>query len=141
MKLGKREILFLFTGNSSRSMMAEGIAREAGWKSYSAGTKPEIEVNQFAVKVMAEIGINISHHTPQSVNEYINKNFDIVVTLCDNVRETCPVFTGNSKHQIHHGFRDPADTTGNDKEIIKAYRRIRDEMREWMLELTKSVSS
>ena len=134
-KLEKRRILFICTGNSCRSQMAEGIAREAGLESYSAGTNPEIEVNPFAVKVMTEIGIDISNHIPQSVNEYLDENFNIIATLCDNARETCPVFSGSSDHQIHHGFEDPVDATGSDGEITKVYRRIRDEIRDWVTEL------
>ena len=133
----KREILFLCTGNSCRSQMAEGFANDIGWNTYSAGTKPEIEVNPFAVKVMAEIGIDISDHVPEPVNKYLDKNFDIVVTLCDNAREACPIFTGRCKQKIHHGFLDPADTTGNDMEITEIYRRIRDEIQEWLAELMK----
>ena len=115
--------------------MAEGIAREIGWKSYSAGTKPELEVNPFAEKVMIEIGIDISKHFPQSVNEYLNENFEIIATVCDKALATCPVFTGSSKHQIHHGFEDPANAAGSDEEITEVYRRIRDEIREWMTKL------
>ena len=114
--------------------MAEGFAHKAGWAAFSAGTRPETQVNQFAVKVMTEIGIDISHHTPKSVSEYLDENFDIVATVCDNARETCSVFTGSSKHQIHHGFADPADATGNDREIIEMYRQVRDEIQEWLTE-------
>ena len=128
----KQKILILCTGNSCRSQMAEGIARESGWKSYSAGTKPEIAINPFAMKVMEEIGIDISYQTPQSVIKYLDKNFYIIATVCDNARETCPVFTGSCEHQIHHGFEDPANATGSDKEIIEIYRRVRDEMHGWM---------
>ena len=135
--MGKRKILFLCTGNSCRSQMAEGFAHQMGWDAYSAGTKPETQVNPFAVKVMAEIGIDIAQHTPEPISKYLDENFDIVATLCDNARETCPVFTGVSKHQIHHGFIDPADASGSDKEITKVYRRVRDEIREWMEELRK----
>ena len=106
-----------------------------GWDAYSAGTKPEAEVNPFAVKVMAEIGINISLNSPKHINRYLDENFEIVATVCDNARETCPVFTGVSKHQIHHGFIDPADASGSDKELTKVYRRIRDDIQEWIAEL------
>ena len=116
--------------------MAEGIAREGGLDSYSAGTNPEIDVNPFAVKVMTEIGIDISNHLPQSVNEYLDEHFSIIATVCDNARETCPVFTGSSDHKIHHGFEDPADATGSDAEITEVYRCIRDEIRDWVKELT-----
>ena len=138
--MGKRKILFLCTGNSCRSQMAEGFAHQMGWDAYSAGTKPETQVNPFAVKVMVEIGIDIAQHTPEPISKYLDENFDIVVTLCDNARETCPVFTGSSKHQIHHGFEDPADAIGSDGEITKVYRRIRDEIRDWVKELTKEFN-
>ena len=72
--------------------MAEGLAREAGWQTFSAGTKPEVDVNPFAVTVMAELGIDISQHHPISVKEYLDDDFYIVATVCDNARESCPVF-------------------------------------------------
>ena len=128
----KKKILILCTGNSCRSQMAEGFAREAGWKSFSAGTKPEIETNPFAIKVMAEMDIDISYHTPKSVNEYLNEKFFLIATVCDNAKETCPVFLGSCEHQIHCGFEDPADTRGSDKEITEVYRKVRDEIRVWM---------
>ena len=116
--------------------MAEGIAHEAGWESYSAGTKPENKVNPFAVKVMAEIEIDISHHTPKSISKYLDEKFYIVATICDNVREDCPVLPGNSEQNIHHGFEDPADITGSDNDIMEVYRRVRDEIQEWVKQLT-----
>ena len=115
--------------------MAEGFANEMGLDAYSAGTRPEIEVNPVAVKVMAEMGIDISGHMPEPVSKYLDENFDIVATVCDNAREACPVFTGNCKQKIHHGFIDPADATGSDSGITKVYRRVRDEIQEWMAEL------
>ena len=132
--MGKK-ILFLCTGNSCRSQMAEGLAHDMGWSAYSAGTKPEVEVNPFAVKVMEEIGIDIAHHFPQSVNEYLDDNFDIVATVCDNALEACPVFTGNCNQKIHRGFVDPDDATGNDSEIREIYRQVRDEIRGWVIKL------
>ena len=114
--------------------MAEGFAHKAGWVAFSAGTRPESQVNQFAVKVMIEIGIDISHHIPESVSEYLDENFDIVATVCDSALATCPIFTGSAKHQIHNGFADPADATGSDREIIEVYRQVRDEIREWLTE-------
>ena len=112
--------------------MAEGFAHKAGWNAYSAGTKPEAEVNLFAVKVMEELDIDISHHIPQSVNQYLSNDFHLVATVCHNAREACPVFSGNSKHQIHHGFEDPANTIGNNREIIEMYRQIRNEIQVWV---------
>ena len=112
--------------------MAEGFALDMGWDAYSAGTKPEIEVNPFAIKVMTEIDIDISNHIPQSVNEYLDENFNIIATVCDNARETCPVFTASCNKKIHHGFIDPADAAGSDGEIIEVYRRVRDEIQVWV---------
>ena len=117
--------------------MAEGFAHHAGWKAFSAGTKPEVEVNSFAVTVMAEIGIDISHHIPQSVNEFLNEDFELVATVCDNAQKSCPVFTGECEHQIHHGFTDPANATGSDAEITEVYRQVRDEIRDWIYNLSK----
>ena len=135
--MGKMKILFLCTGNSCRSQMAEGFSHQMGWDAYSAGTKPETQVNPFAINIMAEIGVDISKHTPEPISIYLDENFDIVATLCDNARETCPVFTGVSQHQIHHGFIDPADATGSDSEITEVYRQVRDEIREWLVELRR----
>jgi arsenate reductase len=133
--MGKRKILFLCTGNSCRSQMAEGFAREMGLDAYSAGIRPESRVNPFAVKVMAEMEIDISDHVPEPGSIYLDEDFDIVATVCDNAREACPVFTGSCKQKIHHGFIDPADAAGSDSEITEVYRRVRDEIREWMAEL------
>ena len=116
--------------------MAEGFALDMGWDAYSAGTKPETEVNPFAVSVMAEVGIDISHHVPEPVSTYLDKDFDIVATVCDNARGACPVFTGIYKQKIHHGFIDPADATGSDREITEIYRQVRNEIRGWVKELT-----
>ena len=104
--------------------MAEGIAREGGWESCSAGTKPEIKVNPFAVNVMAEMGIDISHHIPQSVNEYLTEDFYLVATVCDNAKEKCPIFTGRCEHKIHHGFIDPANATGYTDDAARTYERL-----------------
>ena len=120
--------------------MAEGFAHHTGWDAFSAGTKPEVEVNPFAVKVMAEIGIDISPHTPRTVSECLDEKFFIVATLCDNAHETCPGFTGRYEHRIHHGFIDPADASGNDTEIIKVYRQIRDDIKEWVKKITGKFS-
>ena len=117
--------------------MAEGFAHQMGWQAFSAGTKPETKVNPFAVKVMEDIDIDISHHIPESVNKYLDDNFDIVATVCDNARGVCPVFTGIYKHKIHHGFIDPADATGSDGEITEVYRQVRDEIREWVTKLSE----
>ncbi len=128
----KKKILILCTGNSCRSQMAEGFARQLGWQVFSAGTNPEIKVNPFAVYVMQEIKIDISHHTPKSVDQYLSDDFYLVATVCDNARETCPIFIGNCENQIHHGFKDPAYATGNDADITEVYRKVRNEIQVWV---------
>ena len=133
----KREILFLCTGNSCRSQMAEGFAHEMGWNAYSAGTKPETVVNPFAVKVMEEMGIDIADHVPEPITKYLDKDFDIVATVCDNAQKVCPVFTGRCKQKIHNGFVDPADAAGSDSEITQIYRQVRDGIQVWVTELTE----
>ena len=117
--------------------MAEGFAHQMGWQAFSAGIKPETKVNPFAVKVMEDIDIDISHHIPESVNKYLYDNLDIVATVCDNARETCPVFTSTCKQNIHHGFIDPAYATGSDSEITKVYRQVRDEIGKWLSNLSE----
>jgi arsenate reductase len=127
----KDKILVLCTGNSCRSQMAEGYLKsiDKGLQVYSAGTYPAIKVNPFAVEVMSEIGIDISKQHPKNVGEFINDWFDYVITVCDNAKESCPVFTGNVKNRLHIGFDDPADAVGSKEEVIKVYRRVRDEIR------------
>ena len=117
--------------------MAEGFAKKAGWIAYSAGIKPENTVNPFAVSVMAEMGIDISNHTPQSVNEYLSDDFFLVLTVCDNAKENCPIFTGICEHQIHYGFEDPANGKGSYEEIMDIYRQVRDKIQFWMNKLNK----
>ena len=118
--------------------MAEGFALDMGWDAYSAGTKPEIEVNSFAVSVMVEVGIDISHHTPDPISKYLDENFNIIATVCDNAKENCPVFHGSYDHILHHSFRDPANSSGSDEEILQVYRKIRDEIQIWIEKLNKN---
>jgi arsenate reductase len=124
------KILILCTGNSCRSQMAEGFLRSLHpeWKIFSAGTKPEKEVNPLAIKVMKETGIDISHHQPKNIQQFIGYDFDYVITVCDNARESCPIFTGKVKHRLHIGFEDPANARGNEEERLEVYRRIRNEI-------------
>ena len=123
-------ILILCTGNSCRSQMAEGFLKslDENLEVFSAGTKPAEKVNPFAVKVMKEIGIDISDGAAENVDKYLRQSFNYVITVCDNAKETCPVFNGQVKLQIHLPFDDPADATGTDDEIILVYRRVRDEI-------------
>jgi len=134
-----KKILILCTGNTCRSQMAEGFLKsfDDELEVFSAGVKPESRVNSNAVKVMDEIGIDISSQFPQNVDEFIDQSFDYVITVCDNAKEVCPVFTGEVKHQLHIPFDDPADTTGTEEEIMLVYRRVRDEIREGFSEFYK----
>ena len=85
---------------------------------------------------MAEVGIDISKHSPLSIEKYLNDDFYLVATVCDNARDSCPTFTGNCEHIIHHGFQDPADAEGSDKKIMETYRQVRDEIKVWMEKVT-----
>jgi arsenate reductase len=129
--LMKKRVLILCTGNSCRSQMAEGFLKsiDRNLEVFSAGTKPAEKVNPFAVKAMKEIGIDISSGIPENVEKYINKSFDYVITVCDNAKESCPVFLGDVKSRLHIGFDDPADAVGTEEEILPVYRRVRDEIR------------
>jgi len=124
------KILILCTGNTCRSQMAEGFLKSFNpyMDVYSAGTKPETNVNPNAVKVMSEMGIDLSENHPESVDDYTHKQFDYVITVCDGAKEICPVFTGKVTNQLHIGFDDPADATGTQKEILNEFRRIRNEI-------------
>lgn len=135
------KVLIICTGNSCRSQMAEGFLRsiKPEWKIYSAGTKPEKTVNPYAVQVMAEVGIDISHHVPKSVHQFINESFDYVITVCGGAKEICPVFIGKVKHRIHIGFEDPADAKGDTEYILTVYRRIRNEINETILNWIKTI--
>lgn len=130
------DVLILCTGNSCRSQMAEAFMRSFNPKLNvsSAGTKPASKVNPYAVKVMSEVGIDISSHYPKDVDEFITKSFDYVITVCDNAKETCPVFTGKVKNRLHIGFDDPADATGTEEEIISVFRKVRDEIKKEFLD-------
>ena len=124
-------ILILCTGNSCRSQMAEGFLRHFDKHLYirSAGTNPSGKIHPKAVQVMAELGIDISAGLPEHVDQYLKQEWDFVITVCDNAKETCPVFLGKVKKQLHIGFEDPAETTGTEKEIIAVFRRVRDEIK------------
>ena len=126
-----KKILILCTGNSCRSQMAEGFLKsfDKNLEVNSAGTKPAEKVNPFAVKAMKEVGIDISNGIAEDVYKYLTQSFDYVITVCDNAKETCPVFMGNVKHRLHIGFDDPADAVGTEEQIMPVYRRVRDEIK------------
>ena len=125
------KILILCTGNSCRSQMAEGFLKsfDSTLGAFSAGTIPSEYVHAKAIQVMAELGIDLSKNRPKSVNEFLNESFDYVITVCDDAKESCPVFTGNVKHRLHIGFDDPAKATGTKKQILSEFIRIRDEIK------------
>ena len=128
----KKKILIICTGNTCRSQMAEGFLKSFDNKLevFSAGTKAEKKVNPYAVKVMAEKGIDISKQYPKDVDIFLKETFDYVITVCDGAKEVCPVFVGSVKHRMHIGFEDPANATGTEEEKLKAYRKVRDEIEE-----------
>ena len=128
----KMKILILCTGNSCRSQMVEGFLNsfDKTLKVYSAGTFPAGRISSKAVQVMKEVGIDISNHFPKSVNEFINEEWDYVITVCDDANETCPVFIGKVKHRLHIGFEDPSKAIGSEEFILREFRRIRDEIKE-----------
>ena len=137
------KILILCTGNSCRSQIAEGILQSlnSSLQVSSAGTKPAEHVHPLAIKVMKEIGFDISSHKPKDVKEYINESFDYVITVCDNAKETCPVFLGKVKHRLHIGFEDPAEAVGTDEEVLPVFRRVRDEIKKGFSDLYKNELS
>lgn len=126
-----KKILVLCTGNSCRSQMAEGFLKSFNnnIEVFSAGTEPAGSVNPYAIKVMQESGIDISRNYPKHVNEFIDQDFDYIITVCDHAKETCPVFTGHAKKRIHIGFEDPSETKGSESEILDAFRKVRDQIR------------
>ena len=133
------KILILCTGNSCRSQMAQGFLQsfDKRLQVFSAGTDPAGRVNSKAVKVMKEAGIDISHHIPKHVDQYLKDSWDYVITVCDDANETCPVFPGKVIHRLHIGFEDPSRFTGTEEQIINEFRRIRDEIKTTFLKFYK----
>ena len=124
------KILILCTGNTCRSQMAEGFLKkmDSALDVYSAGTHPGKKVHPIAIEVMKEKGIDLSRHKPKTVDRFIHTSFDYVITVCDEARETCPVFTGKVQHQLHIGFDDPAKATGSREEIKAVFVKVRNEI-------------
>ena len=128
------KVLFICTENACRSQMAEGLVNHdlAGLvMAWSAGVRPS-RVNPRAVQVMAELGIDISHHRSKSVDDLAGEKFDLVITVCDQAQQQCPIFPGETEVR-HVGFPDPARATGTEAEIMAAFRRVRDDIREQLL--------
>lgn len=125
------KVLFLCTENACRSQMAEGLVNHdlgGKVKAFSAGIRPS-RVNPRAIQVMGELGIDISHHRSKSVDDLAGEKFDLVITVCDQAQEQCPLFPGDTE-VIHVGFPDPAKATGTETEILTVFRRVRDGVRE-----------
>ncbi|MBT9131142.1 MAG: Glutaredoxin arsenate reductase [candidate division WS2 bacterium] len=129
----KKRVLFICTHNSSRSQMAEGLLNYlygTHYEAYSAGTAPSM-VNPYAIKVMREIGIDISNYRSKNIKEFRDRKFDYVVTVCDHAQETCPFYPG-ALNYIHMGFRDPSAFIGNEDDTTMEFRQVRDEIKEWI---------
>jgi len=125
----KIKVLFLCTGNSCRSQMAEGFLRYLGkedFEAYSAGTRPT-RLNPLAVRAMKEKGIDIAGQHSQSADEFVGEPFDYIITVCDHARETCPVFPGTAE-KLHWSLKDPAEAEGSDEERMPVFREIRDQI-------------
>ncbi|MFA7049233.1 MAG: arsenate reductase ArsC [Bacteroidales bacterium] len=135
-------ILILCTGNSCRSQMAEGFLQSFSQtlSVYSAGTDPAKEVHPMAIQVMAEAGIDISKKVPARVDDYLDREWDYVITVCDRANESCPLFTGKVKHRLHMGFEDPAMATGTPEEVLSVFLRVRDRIKEAFLAFYKELT-
>ena len=130
----QQRVLVLCTGNSARSQMAEGLLRhDAGdrFEVFSAGVDPAARVRPEAIAVMQELGIDISGHRAKHLDEFAGQKFDYVLTVCDNAKEACPIFPGQTV-TIHHCFLDPAAFDGSEEERIALFRRVRDEIRQYL---------
>lgn len=139
----RKKVLFICTHNSARSQMAEGLLNALygnEYQAFSAGTIATT-VNPLAIAVMKELGIDISHHRSKSIEEFKDDWFDIVVTVCDHARETCPFFP-NAKTRMHAGFPDPSTARGSQEEQLQRFREVRDQIKNWIEnELVKNVNS
>ncbi len=133
--MSKRTVLFLCTGNSCRSQMAEGLVNQTlgeSWQAVSAGTAPSGYVHPLAVAAMAELGIDISAGRSKNAEEFRDWPLDVVITVCDDAAENCPLWLGQGK-VIHHAFYDPARAEGSHDERMAVFRRVRDEIKDWVI--------
>ena len=138
----KKVILFLCTGNSCRSQMAEGWANHLKSdviEAYSAGVRP-IGVSSKAIKTMAEAGVDISNHTSKHIDDLKGIKFDYVITLCDNAARNCPVFPGKAK-VIHKPFKDPYFATGSEEQVMEEFRKVSEQIKEFVETLPDSLES
>ena len=138
----QEHVLILCTGNSCRSQMAEGlINHDLGdrWMAYSAGTKPSGYVHPLAVQAMAELGIDISHGVSKSAEQFRDMDLDLAITVCDSASEQCPIWLGSGQ-VVHIGFEDPADAVGSEAEQMAVFRRVRDEIRQEVLDFLRQIA-
>jgi arsenate reductase len=129
----KQKVLFICNQNSGRSQMAEALLRmlyPERYESYSAGVIPS-QVNPYAVKVMEQLGVDMSSHRSKSIDEFMDTEFDYVVTVCDVAKETCPYFSG--RNVLHHSFSS-ASSEGGEEEILASFAGVRDEIKTWIIE-------
>lgn len=136
------KVLFLCTGNSCRSQIAEGWARQLKSdviEAYSAGIRP-IGVSSRAIKAMAEVGVDISTQTSNHIDQFLGIDFDYVVTLCNNAAESCPVFSGKAK-VIHKPFDDPYFASGSEEQIMAEFRKARDEIKAFIETMPESLTT
>lgn len=134
--MNKSKVLFLCVGNSCRSQMAEAMvnARLGDlWEAFSAGSNPAASVHPFAIKVLSEIGIE-HHGSPKSIAVFTGQAFDVVITLCDDSDDNCPIWLGGGK-KLHRPFLDPTQVIGSDEWLIRAFRQVRDEIAEEIIPL------
>lgn len=131
------KVLILCTGNSCRSQMAHGFLQsfDAALDVHSAGTKASGKLNPKAVEVMKEVGIDISNHTSDSVDKYLDTEWDYVITVCGGAKENCPMFSGKVKTRLHIGFDDPSDAEGTPEFVHSEFIRVRDEIKKAFYEL------
>jgi arsenate reductase len=131
-KQNKMKVLILCTGNSCRSQMAHGFLQsfDSNLAVRSAGTAPTGKVNETAIAVMKEVGVDISHHTSDKIDKYLGEDWDYVITVCNEANEVCPYFPGKVKKRMHMGFDDPSKVTGTEEFILSEFRRVRDEIKD-----------
>jgi arsenate reductase (thioredoxin) len=134
------KVLILCTGNSCRSQMAHGFLQsfDKNLIVRSAGTAATGKINEKAVEVMKEAGIDISHHTSDPVEKYLVEEWDYVITVCNEANEACPYFPGKVKHRLHLGFDDPSKVTGTEDYVWSEFRRVRDEIKQTFYKLYES---
>ncbi len=140
--MSKKRVLFLCTGNSCRSHMAQGLANHYlgdTWEAYSAGTQPSGYVHPLAIQVLAELGIDISHHESKMADVYRQTPFDLVITVCDDAAENCPLWLGQGK-VVHISFIDPAKAVGTEEEKTAVFREVRDGIQQKILGHLRELS-